>query len=90
MPDWVIDVTDETKLRGERVVIEAPTEEQARDIALQVTPVELTTVAYIIDAAEPQVPPIVATVESGAFDAIASELVAALSARIADPEVVTG
>ena len=89
MPDWVVDVTDETKLRGERRLVEAPTEEAARELALQLTPDNLNTVAYIIDADEPQVPPIVATVQSGAFDDVASELVAALSARIEDPTVVT-
>lgn len=89
MTEWIVDVTDESKLRGERVAVEAPTEDAARVLALQVTSEDLTTVAYIIDAAEPQVPPIVATVQSGAFDGIASELVAALSARIEDPTVTT-
>lgn len=89
MTTWVVDVTDETKLRGERTTVDADTEAEARDLALAVTPDELDTVAYIIDADLPQVPPIIATVQSGAFDGMATELRDALNARIESPDIAT-
>lgn len=89
MTDWIVDVTDDTKLRGERIHVEADTEDAARDIALTRTPEALTTVAYIVDAEAPQVPPIVATVLSGAFDDVATQMRDALEARIQDPSIST-
>lgn len=89
MTTWVVDVTDETKLRGERTMVDADTEQEARDLALAATPDELTTVAYIIDADLPQVPPIVATIQSGAFDSMATQIREALDARIQDPNIAT-
>lgn len=89
LTDWIVDVTDETKLRGERTTVPADTEDEARTLALEITPADLNTIAYINDASKPQVPPIVATIQSGAFDFMATQLRDALNARIEDPTVVT-